>query len=92
MAKCVYNAFLHPLSRYPGPKLAGVTRAYYLFFDVRGVSHWKVKEWHEKYGDVIRIAPGELSYTSGQAWQTIYGMFRGISIILALSHFNATPT
>ncbi|KAK1456008.1 cytochrome P450 [Colletotrichum cuscutae] len=73
VAKCVYNTFLHPLSRYPGPKLAGVTRAYYLFFDVRGVSHWKVKEWHEKYGEVIRIAPGELSYTSGQAWQTIYG-------------------
>ncbi|KAL0778980.1 hypothetical protein CaCOL14_003464 [Colletotrichum acutatum] len=73
VAKCFYNAFLHPLSRYPGPKLAGVTRAYYLFFDVRGVSHWKVKEWHEKYGEVVRIAPGELSYTSGQAWQTIYG-------------------
>ncbi|KAK6224302.1 cytochrome p450 [Colletotrichum tabaci] len=72
-AKCLYNVFLHPLRHYPGPKLAGVTRAYYLFFDVRGVSHWKVKEWHEKYGDVVRIAPGELSYTSGQAWQAIYG-------------------
>ncbi|OLN96686.1 Isotrichodermin C-15 hydroxylase 4 [Colletotrichum chlorophyti] len=73
LAKGVYNAFLHPLRKYPGPKLAGVTRAYYLWFDVRGVSHWKVKEWHEKYGEVVRIAPGELSYTSGQAWQTIYG-------------------
>ncbi|WYZ39357.1 hypothetical protein EsH8_III_001271 [Colletotrichum jinshuiense] len=73
VAKCVYNAFLHPLCHYPGPRFAGVTRAYYLFYDVRGVSHWKVKEWHEKYGDVVRIAPGELSYTSSQAWQTIYG-------------------
>ncbi|KAK1574322.1 cytochrome P450 [Colletotrichum navitas] len=73
IAKGVYNAFLHPLRRYPGPKLAGVSRAYYLFFDVRGVSHWKVKEWHEKYGEVVRIAPGELSYASGQAWQHIYG-------------------
>ncbi|KAE9583259.1 Cytochrome P450 monooxygenase [Colletotrichum fructicola] len=73
VAKCVYNAFLHPLRHYPGPKLAGVTRAYYLWYDVRGVSHWKVKEWHEKYGEVVRIAPGELSYTSSQAWQAIYG-------------------
>ncbi|KAF6831904.1 toxin biosynthesis cytochrome p450 [Colletotrichum musicola] len=73
VAKGVYNAFLHPLRKYPGPPLAGVTRAYYLWFDVRGVSHWKVKEWHEKYGAVVRIAPGELSYTSKEAWQTIYG-------------------
>ncbi|TEA10390.1 Cytochrome P450 monooxygenase aclL [Colletotrichum sidae] len=73
IAKGVYNAFFHPLRRFPGPRLAGVTRAYYLWFDVRGVSHWKVKEWHEKYGQVVRIAPGELSYTSSQAWQTIYG-------------------
>ncbi|KAL0937451.1 toxin biosynthesis cytochrome p450 [Colletotrichum truncatum] len=73
VAKCVYNAFFHPLRHYPGPKLAGVTRAYYLWYDIRGISHWKVKEWHEKYGEVVRIAPGELSYVSGQAWQTIYG-------------------
>lgn len=56
-----YNLFLHPLRKYPGPFLAGSTRAYYLFYDVRGLSHWKVNEWHQKYGPVIRIAPDELS-------------------------------
>ncbi|KDN59836.1 putative cytochrome P450 [Colletotrichum sublineola] len=92
IAKGVYNALLHPLRRYPGPKLAGISRAYYLFFDVRGVSHWKVKEWHEKYGEVVRIAPGELSYASSQAWQHIYGIYSdtanvsGVENILTADH------
>lgn len=73
VTKGIYNAFFHPLRKYPGPFFAGVTRAYYLYWDVGGRSHWKVKEWHEKYGDVVRIAPDELSYTDGQAWTTIYG-------------------
>lgn len=58
-----YNLFLHPLRKYPGPFFAGSTRAYYLWYDVRGLSHWKVNEWHQKYGPVIRIAPDELSCT-----------------------------
>ncbi|KAL8364717.1 hypothetical protein RB595_003818 [Gaeumannomyces hyphopodioides] len=73
VAKCVYNAFLHPLSSFPGPRLAGTTRLYFLSFDLRGVSHWKVKALHDKYGPVLRIAPDELSYATSEAWQTIYG-------------------
>ncbi|KAL1875175.1 hypothetical protein Daus18300_003243 [Diaporthe australafricana] len=71
--KLFYNLFLHPLRKYPGPFLAGSTRVYYLWYDVRGLSHWKVNEWHQKYGPVIRIAPNELSYTDGRAWPAIYG-------------------
>ncbi|KAI7787587.1 isotrichodermin c-15 hydroxylase [Diaporthe eres] len=71
--KLFYNLFLHPLRKYPGPFFAGSTRAYYLFYDVRGLSHWKVNEWHQKYGPVIRIAPDELSYTDSRAWPAIYG-------------------
>lgn len=67
--KLFYNLFLHPLRKYPGPFFAGSTRAYYLFYDVRGLSHWKVNEWHQKYGPVIRIAPDELSCTYKQASQ-----------------------
>lgn len=43
---------------------------------MRGLSHWKTKEWHDKYGHVVRIAPDELSYTNGkEAWPAIYGTF-----------------
>jgi len=32
---------------------------------------------HEKYGTVVRVGPGELSYISAQAWSDIYGARQG---------------
>lgn len=74
VAKLVYNVYFHPLRRYPGPLLARATRLYHVYYDVRGVSVWHVKAWHEKYGPVVRIAPDELSFTDSQAWPAIYGL------------------
>lgn len=34
---------------------------------------WRIRELHEQYGPVVRIAPDELSYTTGTAWKKIYG-------------------
>lgn len=76
MSKGVYNLFFHPLRTYPGPLLGRTTRFYHVFWDVRGLSHWKIKEWHDTYGPVVRIAPDELSYANGEeAWPAIYGRF-----------------
>jgi cytochrome P450 len=36
-----------------------------------------VKEFHARYGPVVRIAPNELAFTSPEAWQDIYGMQPG---------------
>ena len=38
----------------------------------RGNLHLKVKEFHDRYGKIVRIAPDELSYIEGQAWQDLY--------------------
>ncbi|KAK7943027.1 cytochrome P450 [Apiospora aurea] len=73
VGKAVYNVYFHPLASYPGPFLARATRLYHAYYDIRGVSIWKVKDWHEKYGPVVRIAPDELSYTDSRAWPAIYG-------------------
>lgn len=35
--------------------------------------HQRLKQFHEKYGPVVRIAPNELSYADGAAWKDIYG-------------------
>ena len=32
---------------------------------------------HDRYGEVVRIAPNELSFTSASAWQDIYGHHQG---------------
>jgi cytochrome P450 len=36
-----------------------------------------VKEFHARYGPAVRIAPNEISFTSPDAWQDIYGMQPG---------------
>ncbi|KAF4466094.1 cytochrome P450 monooxygenase [Fusarium albosuccineum] len=71
--RCFYNYFFHPLSIYPGPKLAAVSELWY-------ARHWLSKRWaftlldvSQKYGDVIRIAPNELFFTSIKAFEDIYG-------------------
>jgi hypothetical protein len=38
-----------------------------------GVQHIKEREWHDKYGEVVRCMPNYLSYNSSQAWKDIHG-------------------
>ncbi|KAI6782256.1 uncharacterized protein J7T54_008342 [Emericellopsis cladophorae] len=73
-----YLAFVHPLRRIPGPKLAAVTRLLYARKLLQGdLVRW-LHELHETYGEVVRIAPDEVSFISGEtAWQDIYGVHTG---------------
>ncbi|KAH6685925.1 cytochrome P450 [Plectosphaerella plurivora] len=68
----VYYRHIHPLSKYPGPFWASLTNL------------WKLKElWglhlpdtlvrlHQKYGDVVRIGPNQISFQQGGAVPRIY--------------------
>ncbi|CAF9926985.1 MAG: hypothetical protein HETSPECPRED_006476 [Heterodermia speciosa] len=68
----VYNVYYHPLSKFPGPKSAAATPLPFVRRLITG--HWV--EWttalHEKYGEVVRIHPDELSFISPSAWQDIF--------------------
>jgi hypothetical protein len=46
--------FLHPLARFPGPKLAAVTRWYEGYYDViqNGRYTFRIAEMHKKYGKI----------------------------------------
>lgn len=46
---------LHPLARYPGPLAAKISKFYHVKIQLRGNAHIVIKEWHHKYGDVVRI-------------------------------------
>ncbi|PKY05791.1 cytochrome protein [Aspergillus campestris IBT 28561] len=74
--KVVYNRHIHPLSHYPGPFLASVSRIPFATAYIRGHLHTYVRNLHQTYGDVVRVAPDELSYQNEQAWKDIYGFGR----------------
>ncbi|KAG8169190.1 hypothetical protein KVR01_001939 [Diaporthe batatas] len=59
----LYNiSRLHPLSKFPGPKLAAATLYYEAWFDFIKVGRYtrKIGEMHNKYGPIVRISPSEL--------------------------------
>ncbi|KAK2052229.1 cytochrome P450 [Colletotrichum caudatum] len=70
----LYNVTLHPLRKYPGPKLWAATRIPYALMIVRGDPHKTILALHRRYGaDVVRISPNELSFQHPDAWKDIMG-------------------
>ena len=76
-ARLVYNVYLHPLRRFPGPRLWAASRLPYVLSLVRGDLVQRTQELHEQYGPTVRLAPNELSFIQPQAWQDIYGFHPG---------------
>ncbi|KAF9891541.1 hypothetical protein FE257_004008 [Aspergillus nanangensis] len=68
-----YNFFLHPLRKYPGPKLWAISRIPYSFAYTSGKAHKKILELHQQYGDVVRIAPNELIFCYPESFIDIMG-------------------
>lgn len=57
-----YRLTLHPLAKYPGPRLAAVTLWYEFYHDFfRGGQYlFRIRDMHAKYGHIVRITPDEL--------------------------------
>jgi cytochrome P450 len=68
----IYRIYFHPLSRFPGPKFWIVTRLTFVQSMLRGNNIRDVSRIHEKYGDIVRIAPNELSFARIGAWNDIF--------------------
>ena len=45
---------------------------------ILGQKHTAAQRWHEKYGEVVRVKPNELSFISETASKDIYG-FKAVS-------------
>ncbi|OTA58977.1 cytochrome P450, partial [Hypoxylon sp. EC38] len=69
----IYTFWFHPLARYPGPPLAAITNLWYAWAWTSGKWPIIAKEAHDKYGDIVRIAPNDLSFITPQAYRDIYG-------------------
>jgi hypothetical protein len=55
--RIIYNVYLHPLSRFPGPRGAACTRWWLAYMELgRGISLSTLRvELHQKYGTVSYI-------------------------------------
>ncbi|KAF7890041.1 uncharacterized protein EAF02_002456 [Botrytis sinoallii] len=71
-ATVIYNLFFHPLRKFPGPILWRSSRLPYIISLVRGNLVLDQMKIHEKYGEVVRLAPNEISFTKEEAWNDIY--------------------
>lgn len=48
----IWRLYLSPLSKFPGPKLAGLTLWYEFYYDVvkQGMYLWEIERLHKIYG------------------------------------------
>ncbi|CAG7919697.1 unnamed protein product [Penicillium olsonii] len=79
---------LHPLASYPGPIFWSVSRVPYAAAYARGHLHLRIKDLHDQYGDVVRVAPDELSFRNDQAWKDIHGHSRNFPKDIRFYHVS----
>jgi hypothetical protein len=58
----LFRLYLSPIAQIPGPKVAALTWWYEYYHDVvtYGKYIWKVQEFHQQYGPIVRISPSEV--------------------------------
>ncbi|KAM6529442.1 hypothetical protein FALCPG4_007578 [Fusarium falciforme] len=73
ISSILYNIFLHPLRKYPGPKLWAISRIPYSLAWLSGQGHKKILDLHLRYGDIVRVAPDALVFSYPDAWTDLMG-------------------
>lgn len=70
----LYRITLHPLAKFPGPKLAAASRWYEVYFElfVGGVWSDQISLLHERYGPIVRISPNELHINDPEYYDTVF--------------------
>ncbi|KAK8873684.1 P450 monooxygenase [Apiospora arundinis] len=74
LATAVYNVYFHPLRRFPGPLAARASNGWKLYMEVfrqESPVHL-LQKLHQQYGDVVRLRPNELHFSSANAYNDIY--------------------
>lgn len=65
VSRTIYRLTLHPLAKFPGPKLAAITRLYEGYYDViqEGQYTFKIAELHKQYGQLFQSSFVSVSHT-----------------------------
>lgn len=72
----LYRLTLHSLAQFPGPKLTAATGLVQLYYDLLhkggGQFPFAYRQWHERYGPIIRISPDELHIQDSSFYGSLY--------------------
>ncbi|KAF2703817.1 cytochrome P450 [Pleomassaria siparia CBS 279.74] len=70
----IYRLYLHPLAKFPGPKLAAITFWYEAYYEIplSGQYTKKITQLHDKYGPIIRVTPNELHIRDSRFFDEVY--------------------
>ena len=82
---------LHPLYRFPGPRLWAASRIFWAYYHFQGDLVAQIKALHDVYGPIIRVAPNELSFTDLAAWRDIYTVNNSLKRQLPRDPFVLPP-
>lgn len=69
----IYNIFLNPLRKIPGPFLWSISPMPLLLMSCSSTPHKQILAMHKKYGDVVRTSPDSVSCLHAAAWKEVYG-------------------
>ncbi|KAL4876594.1 cytochrome P450 [Aspergillus karnatakaensis] len=72
IGRTLYNIYLHPLAKFPGPLAWSGTRLTWILSMSSGSHQVRIKALHDRYGPIVRVAPDELSFTDPMATPDIY--------------------
>lgn len=74
VCKTIYNVYLHPLAKYPGPKLAAATLWWQAWIEVISGQSLSLElvNLHAIHGDIVRIGPNELHFSKPSVYHEIY--------------------
>lgn len=68
----IYQQYLHPLAKFPGPFLASLTDLWQVHQFMTLQQPYTLTRLHEKYGSIVRYGPDKLSITDEEAIKLIY--------------------
>ncbi|KAF2107670.1 cytochrome P450 [Lophiotrema nucula] len=70
----VYRLYLHPLAKFPGPRLAAITSWYEAYYEIvlKGQYSRKISELHDIYGPILRVTPHEIHIRDSRFFQQFY--------------------
>jgi hypothetical protein len=92
----IQRLYLSPLSKYPGPKFAAVTKLWEVNEARQGRAGPTKKKLHRQYGDFIRTGPNEISVNHVDALDKVYagkytrGTFYEVGAINGAFNLNTT--